>query len=150
MLSLKFFISNGLLPVCSFFLPVRSVVVQLLKIFGNKKGCNLVSLTILYCNRAYSFTKRRLSFLQSPQDDTSFVIKFLGFASPPHDGFADKYSIIPKENLQAVRTASPTSAFSLYTRQNSLSSIFENIKNYSYRYFCVPRKSERATLTIYT
>ena len=37
-----------------------------------------------------------------PQDDTSFITKFLGFASPPHDGFADKYSIVTKENLQAV------------------------------------------------
>ena len=48
-----------------------------------------------------------------PQDDTSFTKKFLGFASPPHDGFADKYSIITKENLQAVYTA-PLPLFSYY------------------------------------
>ncbi len=29
-----------------------------------------------------------------PRGETLFVTKFLGFASPPHDGFADKYSII--------------------------------------------------------
>ena len=120
--------------------------------FRNKKRLQFSIRKILYCNRAHSFylSNAGSPYRGLPQDDTSFTKKFLGFASPPHDGFADKYSIVPKENLQAVRTASPISAFSLYTRQNSLSSIFENIKNYSYRYFCVPRKSERATLTIYT
>lgn len=50
-----------------------------------------------------------------PQDDTSFITKFLGFASPPHDGFADKYSIITKENLQAVYAALPLRIFIIHT-----------------------------------
>ena len=51
--------------------------------------------------------------------------KFLGFASPPHDGFADKYSIVTKENIQAVYAAPPL-LFILYTPQDSLSSLFLN------------------------
>lgn len=51
--------------------------------------------------------------------------KFLGFASPPHDGFADKYSIVTKENIQAVYAAPPL-LFILYTPQDSLSSLFFN------------------------
>ena len=50
-----------------------------------------------------------------PQDDTSFITKFLGFASPPHDGFADKYSIVTKENLQAVYAALPLRIFIIHT-----------------------------------
>ena len=50
-----------------------------------------------------------------PQDDTSFITKFLGFASPPHDGFADKYSIVTKENLQAVYAAPPLCTFIIHT-----------------------------------
>lgn len=49
-----------------------------------------------------------------PQDDTSFTKKFLGFASPPHDGFADKFSIVTKENLQAVYAAHPPCAFIIH------------------------------------
>jgi len=41
-----------------------------------------------------------------PQDDMRLK-KFLGFASPPHDGFADKYSVIMKGNLPAACAAFP-------------------------------------------
>ena len=118
MLSLKFFISNGLLPVCSFFLPVRSVVVQLLKIFGNKKRLQLSILndTILQPGALFS-SNAGSPYRGLPQDDTSFTKKFLGFASPPHDGFADKFSIVTKENLQAVYAAPPPCAFIIHAER---------------------------------
>lgn len=61
-----------------------------------------------------------------PQDGKSFATKFFGFASPPHDGFDDKYSIVMKENLQAIYAAHFYIIFLVYTPQNFLSSFFAN------------------------
>ena len=48
-----------------FFCSVRLFFAALPKIFANKKGCNLVSVKILYCNRAYFFAKRLFAFPRS-------------------------------------------------------------------------------------
>ena len=60
-----FLFQTALQSVC-FFRSVRFFFAALPKIFGNKKGCNLVSVKILYCNRAYFFSKRRFAFPRSP------------------------------------------------------------------------------------
>ena len=60
-----FLFQTALQSVC-FFRSVRFFFAALPKIFGNKKGCNLVSVKILYCNRAYFFAKRGFAFPRSP------------------------------------------------------------------------------------
>ena len=69
---------------------------------------------ILYCNRAHSFYQTKARLIAVSLKTIRRLKKFLGFASPPHDGFADKYSIVTKENLQAVYAAPPIFAIIIH------------------------------------
>ena len=98
---------------------------------------------ILYCNRAHSLYQTQARLIVVSLKTIRRLKKFLGFASPPHDGFADKYSIVTKENIQAVYAAPPLLLI-LYTPQDSLSSLFLNFfcklcvsASYSRIFYCL-------------
>ena len=80
------------------------------------------------------------SYRGPPQDDTSFITKFLGFASPPHDGFADKYSIVTKENPQAVYAAPLLCTFIIHTAKLL-------VKCFSKNFFCIKSYRENFIIT---
>lgn len=69
---------------------------------------------ILYCNRAHSFYQTKARLIAVSLKTIRRLKKFLGFASPPHDGFADKYSIVTKEKLQAVYATPPIFAIIIH------------------------------------
>ena len=142
---LKIFLFQTARGLFAPFSPVNSVPVALPEIFGNKKGCNLVSVTILYCNRAHSFYQTQTR-PQSSQDDAQFVIKFLGFASPPHDGFADKYSIVTKEKLQAVYATPPIFAIIIHVARLLVKSFLKKTHNF---YLIFTQSSQNSILFVF-
>ena len=84
---------------------------------------------ILYCNRAHSFYQTKARLIAVSLKTIRRLKKFLGFASPPHDGFADKYSIVTKENLQAVYAAPPIFAIIIHVARLLVKSFFNFFAN---------------------
>ena len=147
MLSLKFFISNGLLPVCSFFLPIRSVVVQLLKIFGNKKRLQLSILndTILQPGVLFYQTQTLILAISARRHVVRNKVPWLCVTASRR--FCRQVFIFLKQNLQTVCSAFSPLVLRLYTPQNFLSSIFKHFSQFVYKFKpCFSQKTPKSVM----
>ena len=118
--------------------------------FRNKKSCNLVSIRYYIATGRTLFIKRRLALSRSPSRRYVVYKKVPWLCVTASRRFCRQVFDCPEREFTSGSYR--FSHFGIFIIHSSklLVKHFENIKNYSYRYFCVPRKSERATLTIYT